>query len=235
MKTLGLIGGMSWESTIPYYRIINERIKSRLGGLHSAKLLLHSVDFHDIEKLQAQGDWASAARELSDIAIGLRQAGAEAIVICTNTMHKVAEEVEQASQLPLLHIADATAQHLKRLGMTQVGLLGTRYTMEQDFYRQRLQQRHGIDVMIPPPEQRETVNQVIYDELCRGIFKETSREAYRGIIADLARQGAQGVILGCTEIPLLIDESAAKIPLFDTSRLHALAAADYAIGEYPIE
>lgn len=235
MKTLGLIGGMSWESTIPYYRIINERINERLGGLHSAKLLLHSVDFHEIEALQAQGDWEQAAQSLVTIATSLRQAGAEAIVICTNTMHKVAEEVELASQLPLLHIADATGQRLKQQEMTRVGLLGTRYTMEQDFYRQRLQQRYGIDVIIPNDSQRETVNSVIYNELCRGIFTETSRAAYRDIIQDLALQGAQGVILGCTEIPLLVQQSDAKIPLFDTSLLHALAAADYAIGNYLIE
>lgn len=235
MKTLGLIGGMSWESTIPYYRIINERINERLGGLHSAKLLLHSVDFHDIEALQAQGEWERAAQVLATIAISLRQAGAEAIVICTNTMHKVAEEVELASQLPLLHIADATGQHLRQKEMTRVGLLGTRYTMEQDFYRRRLLQRHGIDVMIPDESQREIVNSVIYNELCRGIFTEASRQAYCDIIEDLAQQGAQGVILGCTEIPLLVQQSATKIPLFDTSLLHAQAAADYAIGDYHIK
>ncbi|MCW2474615.1 MULTISPECIES: aspartate/glutamate racemase family protein [unclassified Symbiopectobacterium] len=229
MKTLGLIGGMSWESTVPYYRLINERVQQRLGGLHSAKLILHSVDFHDIEQLQAQGAWAQAALQLSKIAIGLGQAGAEAIVICTNTMHKVADDVESASQLPVVHIADATANSLKQHGMTRVGLLGTRYTMEQEFYRGRLQERHGIDVIIPQPDQRDEINRVIYDELCRGVLSDRSRQAFRLIIDKLAQQGAQGVILGCTEIPLLIQQSDTKIPLFDTSHLHAIAAADYAL------
>lgn len=228
-KTLGLIGGMSWESTVPYYRLINERVQQRLGGLHSAKLILHSVDFHDIEQLQAQGEWAQAAQQLSDIAIGLGQAGAEAIVICTNTMHKVADEVESASQLPVLHIADATADSLKQHGMTRVGLLGTRYTMEQDFYRGRLQEHHGIDVIIPQPDRRDEINRVIYHELCRGELRDSSREAFCIIIDRLAQQGAEGVILGCTEIPLLIRQSDTKIPLFDTSYLHAIAAADYAL------
>ncbi|MGX8940450.1 aspartate/glutamate racemase family protein [Symbiopectobacterium sp. Eva_TO] len=229
MKTLGLIGGMSWESTVPYYRLINERVQQRLGGLHSAKLILHSVDFHDIEQLQAQGAWEQAAQRLSEIALGLRQAGAEAIVICTNTMHKVADQVESASQLPVLHIADATADSLKQVGMTRVGLLGTRYTMEQDFYRGRLRERHGIDVIIPQPDQRDEINRVIYDELCRGVLLDRSREAFSIIIDRLALQGAEGVILGCTEIPLLIHQSDTKIPLFDTSHLHAIAAADYAL------
>lgn len=230
MKTLGLIGGMSWESTVPYYRIINERVQQRLGGLHSAKLILHSVDFHDIEQLQAQGAWAQAAQQLSEIAIGLRHAGAEAIIICTNTMHKVADDVERASQLPVLHIADATAEGLKQQHLTRVGLLGTRYTMEQDFYRGRLLERHGIDVIIPQPTQRDEINRVIYEELCRGILSNTSREAFNAIIDQLAQQGAEGVILGCTEIPLLVRQSDVKIPLFDTSYLHAVAAADYAIA-----
>ncbi|MBG6241126.1 MAG: aspartate/glutamate racemase family protein [Candidatus Symbiopectobacterium sp. Dall1.0] len=229
MKTLGLIGGMSWESTVPYYRLINERVQQRLGGLHSAKLILHSVDFHDIEQLQAQGAWEQAAQRLSEIALGLRQAGAEAIVICTNTMHKVADQVESASQLPVLHIADATADSLKQVGMTRVGLLGTLYTMEQDFYRGRLRERHGIDVIIPQPEQRDEINRVIYDELCRGVLLDRSREAFSLIIDRLALQGAEGVILGCTEIPLLIHQSDTKIPLFDTSYLHAIAAADHAL------
>ncbi len=229
MKTLGLIGGMSWESTMPYYRIINERVQQRLGGLHSAKLILHSVDFHDIEQLQVQGAWEQAAQQLSEIASGLRHAGAEAIVICTNTMHKVADDVERVSQLPVLHIADATAEHLKQQRMTRVGLLGTRYTMEQDFYRHRLLERHGINVIIPQPKQRDEINRVIYEELCRGILSDTSRDAFSAIIDQLAQQGAEGVILGCTEIPLLVRQSDTKIPLFDTSHLHAIVAADYAI------
>ncbi|MFT8211482.1 MAG: aspartate/glutamate racemase family protein [Symbiopectobacterium sp.] len=221
--------GMSWESTVPYYRLINERVQQRLGGLHSAKLILHSVDFHDIEQLQAQGAWAQAAQRLSEIAIGLRHAGAEAIVICTNTMHKVADEVERASQLPVLHIADATADSLKQHGMTRVGLLGTRYTMEQNFYRGRLLERYGIDVIIPQPEQRDEINRVIYQELCRGVWSDNSREAFSIIIDQRAQQGAEGVILGCTKIPLLVHQSDTKIPLFDTSHLYAIAAADYAL------
>ncbi|RLM26035.1 aspartate racemase [Brenneria goodwinii] len=230
MKTLGLIGGMSWESTIPYYSTINEYVKNQLGGLHSAKIILHSVDFHDIEQLQSQGDWQQAARVLSDIAMGLEKAGAEAIVICTNTMHKVADAVENASQLPLLHIADATGESIAKQGMKKVGLLGTRYTMEQDFYRQRIRDRYGIDVIIPDSAGRETVNRVIYEELCQGKIDAGSRQAYREIITQLERQGAEGIILGCTEIPLLLSADDANVPLFDTTTLHAIAAAKYALS-----
>ncbi|WP_095834576.1 aspartate/glutamate racemase family protein [Brenneria goodwinii] len=230
MKTLGLIGGMSWESTIPYYSTINEYVKNQLGGLHSAKIILHSVDFHDIEQLQSQGDWQQAARVLSDIAMGLEKAGAEAIVICTNTMHKVADAVENASQLPLLHIADATGESIAKQGMKKVGLLGTRYTMEQDFYRQRIHDRYGIDVIIPDSAGRETVNRVIYEELCQGKIDAGSRQAYREIITQLERQGAEGIILGCTEIPLLLSADDANVPLFDTTTLHAIAAAKYALS-----
>ncbi|MFE8148930.1 aspartate/glutamate racemase family protein [Brenneria goodwinii] len=231
MKTLGLIGGMSWESTIPYYSTINEYVKNQLGGLHSAKIILHSVDFHDIEQLQSQGDWQQAARVLSDIAMGLEKAGAEAIVICTNTMHKVADAVENASQLPLLHIADATGESIAKQGMKKVGLLGTRYTMEQDFYRQRIRDRYGIDVIIPDSAGRETVNRVIYEELCQGKIDAGSRQAYREIITQLERQGAEGIILGCTEIPLLLSADDANVPLFDTTTLHAIAAAKYALSQ----
>lgn len=230
MKTLGLIGGMSWESTIPYYSTINEYVKNQLGGLHSAKIILHSVDFHDIEQLQSQGDWQQAARVLSDIAMGLEKAGAEAIVICTNTMHKVADAVENASLLPLLHIADATGESIAKQGMKKVGLLGTRYTMEQDFYRQRIRDRYGIDVIIPDSAGRETVNRVIYEELCQGKIDAGSRQAYREIITQLERQGAEGIILGCTEIPLLLSADDANVPLFDTTTLHAIAAAKYALS-----
>lgn len=229
-KTLGLIGGMSWESTIPYYRMINEYVKSQLGGLHSAKIILHSVDFHEIEQLQSQGDWAQAATLLGNIAIGLRQAGADAIVICTNTMHNVADDVERACQLPLLHIADATGASLKQHGMKRVGLLGTRYTMEQDFYRQRIQERFGIEIIIPDQAEREQVNRIIFDELCLGNMNEASRQVYRGIIQQLEQQGAEGIILGCTEIPLLIGAGDATVPLFDTSHLHAIAAAKFALN-----
>ncbi|PWC18189.1 aspartate/glutamate racemase family protein [Brenneria corticis] len=230
MKTLGLIGGMSWESTVPYYRTINEYVKNRLGGLHSARLILYSVDFHDIERFQSQGDWQQAARTLSDIAVDLRNAGAEAIVICTNTMHKVADAVEHVSQLPLLHIADAAGESIHRQGIRKVGLLGTRYTMEQDFYRKRIRRRYGIEVIIPDRSGRETVNRIIFDELCQGKIDAGSRQKYREIIKGLERQGAEGIILGCTEIPLLLSADDAGVPLFDTSTLHALAAARYALG-----
>ncbi|QTF09390.1 aspartate/glutamate racemase family protein [Brenneria izadpanahii] len=230
MKTLGLIGGMSWESTIPYYRTINEYVKNQLGGLHSAKIILHSVDFHDIEQLQSHGDWQQAAQALSDIAIGLGKAGAEAVVICTNTMHKVADAVENASGLPLLHIADATGESVSQQGMKKVGLLGTRYTMEQDFYRRRIHDRYDIEVIIPDPAARETVNRVIYEELCQGKIDAGSRQAYREIIQQLMRQGAEGIILGCTEIPLLLSADDADVPLFDTTALHAIAAAKYALS-----
>lgn len=229
MKTLGLIGGMSWESTIPYYRTINEYVKHQLGGLHSAKIILHSVNFHDIERLQSQGDWEQAAEVLSGIAIGLRQAGADAIVICTNTMHKVADHIELASKLPLLHIADATGESLKKHGLKKVGLLGTRYTMEQDFYRQRLYDRYHVEVIVPDQAGKSVVNRIIYDELCQGKIVDASRRAYQKIIRQLEQQGAEGIILGCTEIPLLISAKDATVPLFDTSRLHALAAAQYAL------
>ncbi|EHD22529.1 MULTISPECIES: aspartate/glutamate racemase family protein [Brenneria] len=229
MKTLGLIGGMSWESTVPYYRTINEYVKNRLGGLHSARLILYSVDFHDIERCQSQGDWQQAARALSDIAVVLRKAGAEAIVICTNTMHKVADAVEHASQLPLLHIADATGENIYRQGIRKVGLLGTRYTMEQDFYRERIRRRYGIEVIIPDRSGRETINRIIFNELCQGKIDAGSRRKYREIIKGLEQQGAEGIILGCTEIPLLLSADDAGVPLFDTSTLHALAAARYAL------
>ncbi|MCG8707015.1 aspartate/glutamate racemase family protein [Brenneria sp. 4F2] len=229
MKTLGLIGGMSWESTVPYYRTINEYVKNQLGGLHSAKIILHSVDFHDIEQLQSQGDWQQAAQVLSDIAIGLGKAGAQAILICTNTMHKVADAVENASQLPLLHIADATGENIFQQGMKKVGLLGTRYTMEQDFYRKRIHDRYGVEVIIPDPSGRELVNKVIYEELCQGIIDAGSRQSYREIIRQLVQQGAEGIILGCTEIPLLLSADDASVPLFDTSLLHATTAAKYAL------
>lgn len=231
MKTLGLIGGMSWESTVPYYRTINEYVKNRLGGLHSAKIILHSVDFHDIAQLQEQGDWRQAARLLSDIAIGLGKAGAQAIVICTNTLHKVADNIESASRLPLLHIADATGESLFQQGMKKVGLLGTRYTMEQDFYRRRIHERYGIEVIIPDQAGRERVNRVIYEELCQGIIDAGSRQSYREIIRQLEQQGAEGIILGCTEIPLLLSSDDADVPLFDTSFLHATAAAKFALSD----
>ncbi|MFD0724329.1 aspartate/glutamate racemase family protein [Lysobacter brunescens] len=228
MRTLGLIGGMSWESTIPYYRILNERVRQRLGGLHSAKLLLHSVDFADIEALQRADDWDAAGAILADAARGMRAAGADGIVVCTNTMHLVAPQIQAAVDLPLLHIADATAARIRAAGLSRVALLGTRFTMERDFYRHRIEIA-GIDVIVPEAPQREIVHRVIYDELCLGRILDASREAYRAIIADLVARGAQGVILGCTEIGLLVGEGDATVPLFDTTRIHAEAAADWAL------
>lgn len=225
MKTLGLIGGMSWESTVPYYRIINQTVKERLGGLHSARLLLYSVDFAQIEKLQHAGDWDAAGEVLADAARALEAGGAELLVICTNTMHKVADAVEAASGLPLLHIADATGEEIRAHGLQRVGLLGTRFTMEQDFYRQRLEQRHGLEVLVPAAPDRDIVHRVIYDELCQGMIDDASREHYKRIIATLVARGAQGVILGCTEIGLLVGPGDASVPLFDTAALHARHAA----------
>lgn len=224
MKTLGLIGGMSWESTIPYYREINRTVAARLGGLHSARLLLYSVDFAPIEALQRAGDWDEAGRVLGDAARALRAGGAELIVICTNTMHRVADAVEAAGGLPLVHIADATADAIDAAGLARVGLLGTRFTMEQPFLRERLERR-GLDVLVPDDAQRGIVHRVIYDELCRGRIEPASRAAFASIIESLVERGAQGVILGCTEIGLLVDGGDAQVPLFDTAALHARAAA----------
>lgn len=224
MKTLGLIGGMSWESTVPYYRLINQTVKQELGGLHSARLILYSVDFAEIERLQMSGDWDTAGQVLADAARALRAGGAELLVICTNTMHKVADAVEAASGLPLLHIADATADEIRAQGLQRVGLLGTRFTMEQDFYRQRLA-GHGLEVLVPDADDRGIVHRVIYDELCLGQVRDESRQQYRRIIADLVARGAQGVILGCTEIGLLVGDDDASVPLFDTAALHARHAA----------
>jgi aspartate racemase len=229
MKALGLIGGMSWESTIPYYRIINECVRDKIGGLHSAKLVLHSVDFAEIEALQHAGDWGAAGALLAVAAGGLRSAGAEAIVLCTNTMHLVAPAIEAAVDIPLLHIADATAQHIRSAGCARVALLGTRFTMEQAFYRERIEAA-GIAVLTPDPAQRERVHRVIYDELCLGRTLDASRDDYRAIMSDLVARGAQGVILGCTEIGLLVSEGDADVPLFDTARIHAQYAADWALA-----
>ncbi len=229
MKTLGLLGGMSWESTVPYYRQINETVKERLGGLHSARLLLYSADFAQIERLQHAGDWDAAGRVLGEAARGLRLAGAELLVICTNTMHKVAEQVEALSGLPLLHIADPTGAAIRAAGLQRVALLGTRFTMEQDFYRRRLSERHGLEVLVPDADDRERVHRVIYEELCLGAIRDQSRQAYRAIIAGLVARGAQGVILGCTEIGLLIGPGDVEVPVFDTAALHARAAALAAI------
>jgi aspartate racemase len=230
MKTLGLIGGMSWESTATYYREINQATQVRLGGLHSAPLVLYSVDFHSVEQCQRAGDWDSAGRQLAQAARALQAAGAQALVLCTNTMHKVAGAIEAAVDLPLLHIADATAAEVRRAGLTQVGLLGTRFTMEQDFYRERLRERHGLQVIVPEVAERDTVHRVIYDELCRGELRDDSRQAYRLVMAGLAERGAQAIVLGCTEISLLVGPADCALPMFDTTALHARHAVDWALS-----
>ena len=226
MKTIGLIGGMSWESTIPYYRQINETIRERLDGLHSARVVLYSVNFHEIERLQRAGDWDSAGAILAEAARSLEAAGAAFLVLCTNTMHKVASHIEAAVNIPLLHIADPTAAEIKRAGYSTVGLLGTRFTMEQAFYRDRLCEHHGLRVVVPETEDREVVHRIIYEELCRGIVKPESRSEYRRVMKNLATQGVQAIILGCTEISLLVDQQDSEVPLFDTTAIHARMAAE---------
>jgi len=228
MRTLGLLGGMSWESTLPYYRIVNERVRERLGGLHSARLVLYSVDFAEIERLQHAGDWTAAGRVLADAAYALQRAGAEALVICTNTMHRVLEAIEETVDIPVLHIADSTARRMRAQGVKTIGLLGTRFTMEHDFYSGRLEES-GFVVLTPDAAQRADVHRIIYDELCLGTVEDTSRERYRGIMADLVRRGAEGIILGCTEICLLVGAADTNVPVFDTTRIHAEDAADWAI------
>ncbi|MBI3286199.1 MAG: aspartate/glutamate racemase family protein [Burkholderiales bacterium] len=231
MKTIGLIGGMSWESTIPYYRQINETIKGHLGGLHSAKLVLYSVDFHDIERLQHAGDWDAAGAMLAVAARSLERAGADLLVLCTNTMHKVAASIEAAVSIPLLHIADVTAAEIKQAGHQTVGLVGTRFTMEQAFYRDRLSGRHGLKVIVPDDEQRDTIHRIIFEELCLGVVLPESRSAYSRIMAGLASQGAEAIILGCTEISMLVSQQDSMLPLFDTTAIHARAAAEAALGQ----
>jgi len=228
MKTIGLLGGMSWESTQTYYRLINEGVKARLGGLHSAKLVLFSVDFAEIEALQHKGDWPATADILSGAGMSLQRAGADFLVIGTNTMHKVAPEIERAIQIPLLHIADATARVLKQDGVTRVGLLGTRFTMEQAFYRDRLEDA-GIEVITPDEAQRDEVHRVIYEELCQGKINPESRDAYLDIVSSLSGRGAQAVILGCTEIGLLIRQADTSVPLYDTTEIHAAQAVELAL------
>ena len=230
MKTLGLIGGMSWESTLSYYRLINEAVRQRRGGLHSARLVLYSVDFHEIEVLQREGRWDEAGAVLAQAARALDAAGAELLVLCTNTMHKFASAIEAATPRPLLHIADPTAEAIRHAGLQRVGLLGTRFTMEQDFYRQRLERRHGIDVLVPDASDRDEVHRIIYDELCRGEVREASRVIYRAVIQGLVERGAEAVILGCTEISLLVGSADARVPLFDTTALHARRAAELALS-----
>ena len=230
MKTIGLIGGMSWESTVPYYREINTHVKARLGGLHSARLVLYSVDFHDIERLQHAGDWDTAGALLADAARALERAGAEFVVLCTNTMHKVAAAIEAAVAIPLFHIADPTAARIKAAGFGRIGLLGTGFTMEQAFYKDRLRERHGLDVLVPQADERALVHRVIYEELCLGEIRAESRAAYRAIMARLVERGAQAIVLGCTEISLLVDASDSTVPLFDTTAIHARGAAEFALA-----
>ncbi len=230
MKTAGLIGGMSWESTVPYYRTINRVVGETLGGLHSAKLVLYSVDFQEIEEQQHAGRWDEAGEILVAAGRAVQRAGAGFLVLCTNTMHKLAPQLEAAVDLPLLHIADATARRVKVAGVARVGLLGTRFTMEEDFYRGRLERGHGLEVLVPRAEQRETVHRVIYDELCRGRVRDESRLEYQRIVGDLTARGAAGVVLGCTEIGLLLGPQDAEVPLFDTAQIHAEEAARYALA-----
>ncbi|WP_307071974.1 aspartate/glutamate racemase family protein [Streptomyces sp. B3I8] len=230
MKTIGLIGGMSWESTAEYYRILNERTRDRLGGLHSARCVVYSVDFAEIERLQVQGRWAEAGTVLAEAARSLEAAGADLLLICTNTMHKVADVVAAAVSVPLLHLADATADAVRASGLRRVGLLGTAFTMEQDFYRGRLEQA-GLDVRIPERDGRALVHRVIYEELCVGVVRDDSRAAFQRVIKDLVAHGAEGVILGCTEIELLIGPQDSPVPIFPTARLHAEAAVADALSE----
>ena len=229
MKTMGLIGGMSWESTVQYYQIINRTVNRRLGGFHSAKCVLYSVDFAEVELLQHQGKWEDATRLMIEAARSVERAGAEFLVICTNTMHKMADDVQKKIGIPLLHIADATAETILSRGLRKVALLGTRFTMEEDFYRGRLSAKHGLEVLIPPAEQREVVHRIIYDELCAGIITPSSEKIYLEVIEGLAGAGAQGIILGCTEIGLLVKQEHCRIPLFDTTVIHAEAAVAYAL------
>jgi len=230
MKTIGLIGGMSWESSIEYYRIINETVRGHLGGLHSAQSIMYSVEFAEVEALQHQGDWPRLTAVMVDAAQRLERGGADFLVLCTNTMHKMADEMQRGVSIPLLHIADAAAAEVKGRGLSKVGLLGTRFTMEEKFYRGRLAERHGLEVLIPTEADREIVDRVIYEELCTGKIVAASREDYRRVMAHLAEQGAQGIVLGCTEIGLLVGDEDSPVPLFDTTRIHAVAAAEYALG-----
>ena len=231
MKTIGMLGGMSWESTATYYREINEGIKQNLGGLHSAKICLYSVDFDEIEKLQHTDDWDTAAMVLADGARKIEAGGADFLIICTNTMHRVASEIEQAISIPLLHIADATALKLKDDNITRVGLLGTRFTMEHNFYKSRITELFGIGVLVPEPDERTLLHAIIYDELCLGKIENTSRQQCLEIISRLFARGAQAVILGCTEIALLISQDHTNIPLYDTTVIHANQAVSYALKD----
>ena len=230
MKTIGLLGGMSWESTELYYRWINEQIKTKLGGLHSAKIAMVSVDFQEIEALQHKNEWQKAGQILAKAAQQIEAAGADFLLICTNTMHKVAPQIEQAVDIPILHLADATAKRIKQKGMKKVGLLGTNFTMEQEFYKGRLIKKHGLDVIVPSSEDRQIVHRVIYDELCLGYISDASRNEYLRIIDNMRAQGAEGIIEGCTEIVMLVKQSHTDVPLFDTTAIHAEEAVNLALA-----
>jgi aspartate racemase len=229
MKTIGLLGGMSWESTGLYYRLINEHVKKKLGGLHSAKIAMVSVDFQEIEELQHKNDWQRAGQILAKASRQVEAAGADFLLICTNTMHKVAPQIEQAIGIPILHLADATAERIKQSGMKRVGLLGTNFTMEDDFYKGRLVEIHGLEVIVPTPEDRQIVHRIIYEELCRGIISDASRNDYLRIIDSMGEHGAEGVIEGCTEIVMLVKQKHTRVPLFDTTAIHAEEAVSRAL------
>lgn len=231
MKTISLIGGMSWESSLEYYRLINQTVQAKLGGFHSAKSLMVSVDFAEIETLQQQARWSEAADLLVRAAQSLEKGEADFVILCTNTMHKAAAEIQAHIHIPFLHIADATAQKIKDTGLKRVGLLGTRFTMEEDFYKSRLTQGYGLEVVIPNPSERQIVHRVIYDELVKGEIRQEAKEQYVEIIEHLVREGAQGVILGCTEIGLLVKDGDCRVPLFDTTRIHAEAAVEFALDD----
>lgn len=231
MKTIGLIGGMSWESSAEYYNIINREVQKRLGGSHSAECLLYSFDFQRIETLQHDGEWGKLTAEMISVARGLKNAGADFVVICTNTMHIMAEDIEKHAEIEVLHIADATALEMRKQGIRTAGLLGTRFTMEKDFYKKRIREKFGIEVIIPSEEDMETVHGIIYSELVRGIIRDESRTKFLTIIEKLREEGAEAIILGCTEIPLLVKAEHTEIPLFSTSFIHSLAAVEKALGE----
>jgi len=229
MKTIGLIGGMSWESSLEYYKIINESVKEKLGGLHSAKSLMYSVDFEEIEKLQHEGNWNKLTEIMIEAAKNLENGGADFVIICTNTMHKMADEVQDNIQIPLLHMADLTGENIQKKGIKKIGLLGTKFTMEEDFYKGRLISNFDMEVLIPNEEERQIVHDVIYNELCLGEIKSSSKEKFIKIINNLVKNGAEGIILGCTEIPLLVKQEDVEIPLFDTTTIHAKSAVEYAL------
>jgi amino-acid racemase len=229
MKTIGLIGGMSWESSLVYYRLINEDVRARLGSLHSAKCLMYSVDFAEIEPLQHRGRWSEAAERMIEVARHLEDGGADFLLLCTNTMHKTADEIDKHVQIPLLHIGDATAEAVKRQRINKVGLLGTKFTMEDDFYRAHLIEKHGLEAIIPKEKERQTIHRVIYDELCLGKIERRSKEQYKNIIENLVGRGANGIVLGCTEIGLLVGNEDSEVTVFDTTQIHAEAAVNHAL------